>query len=226
LIADNLCDGLGACLGHCPQGAIKIERREADEFDEAAVAGRSEPSPSEHWPAACAGTIPVAASEPPPLECGCPGTHLKMFSHSSHSDGLESVTGQKSELTHWPVQLRLLPPRAPVLREASLLVAADCVSVAYPNFHAKLLRGRAVVIGCPKFDDLAGYVDKLTEMIQANALREIVVARMEVPCCMGIVHAVQEARRRAGVDVPITELLVGTGGQILAERQLPHEAVA
>lgn len=232
LVSDRMCDGLGACLGHCPRGAIKIERREAEPFDEATVAAEAPKAHVRQRPSECPGPPPNASGEHPPLECGCPGSRLMMFgSRDPAGNAVPAGSGPsdddgRSELTHWPVQLRLLPPRAPVLREASLLVAADCVPVAYPNFHAKLLRGRAVVIGCPKFDDLAGYVDKLTEMIQANALREIVVARMEVPCCMGIVHAVQEARRRAGVDVPITELLIGTGGQILAERQLSHEAVA
>ncbi|MFH1748156.1 MAG: 4Fe-4S binding protein [Planctomycetota bacterium] len=232
LIADNLCDGLGACLGHCPQGAIKIEHRAADEFDEAAITRQVETPTPTHAPAACAGVTPPVASEPPPLECGCPGSRLMMFGGSDPASeaapvgrGLPAVGG-RSELTHWPVQLRLLPSHAPVLREASLLVAADCVPVAYPDFHAKLLHGRIVVIGCPKFDELSGYVDKLTEMIQTNALREIVVARMEVPCCTGITHAVLEARRRAGVDVQITELIIGTRGQLLAKRKLPHETVA
>ena len=226
LIADNLCDGLGACLGHCPQGAIKIERRQADEFDEAAVAAQAQTPAPKHVPAACAGATPTVASEPPPLECGCPGTHLKMFSRSDRADSAAAAVGQPSELTHWPVQLRLLPPNAPILRGARLVVAADCVPVAYPDFHAKLLRGRAVVIGCPKFDDLESYVEKLTEMIRANALREIVVARMEVPCCNGIVYAVEEARRRANVEIRITEVVVGTRGEVLAERILPVEAVA
>ena len=218
LVADRLCDGLGACLGHCPQGAIKVERREADEFDEAAVAIQVETPAPKHALAACAGTIPAAASEQPPLECGCPGTHLKMFSHADRADSPAPATGRPSELTHWPVQLRLLPPQAPVLHGANLLVAADCVPVACPDFHTKLLRGRVVVIGCPKFDDLDDYVDRLEGMIRHNDLKEITVARMEVPCCGGILRAVLEARRRADSDIPINDVVIGTQGDVITRK--------
>jgi hypothetical protein len=121
------------------------------------------------------------------------------------------------------VQLGLLPPGAPVLRGASLLLAADCVPVAYAGFHEQLLKGRAVVIGCPKFDDVPGYVERLARMISESALRDITVARMEVPCCGGLVMAVLEARRRSGRDVPVTEVVVGTRGDLLARRDLPVE---
>lgn len=205
LVADRLCDGLGACLGHCPRGAIKIEKREADAFDEAAVGAH------------------LARQQPPQLDHagGCPGSRLMQFSrHTTAGAVPPSTTTQPSELTHWPVQLGLLSPAAPVLRGAALLVAADCVPVAYADFHAKLLRGRAVVIGCPKFDDLDAYVERLTQMIAHAGLREILVARMEVPCCRGLVATVMEARRRAGRDIAVTELVVGTQGEIIARQEL------
>ena len=119
-----------------------------------------------------------------------------------------------------------LPPQAPVLRNARLLIAADCVPVAYPGFHRRLLRGRAVLIGCPKLDDLPAYVEKLTAIIRGNDLQEVAVARMEVPCCAGIVMAVLEARRRAGVNVKVTEVVIGTGGDMLGERELPLDCAA
>ena len=232
LVSDQVCNGLGACLGDCPRGAIKIERREAEPFEDTALAAHAQNRAPQHSSGTCPRTPPNVPPDSELLECGCPGSRLMTFGgpdragRAASSDRWAPAAGQRSELTHWPVQLRLLPPRAPVLREASLLVAADCVPVAYPDFQAKLLRGRAVVIGCPKFDDLAGYVDKLTEMIRANALRQIVAARMEVPCCAGLGRAVREARQRAGVNVPVTELIIGTRGEILAERQLPQVAVA
>jgi NAD-dependent dihydropyrimidine dehydrogenase PreA subunit len=219
LVADKLCDGLGACLAHCPQGAITVERREADAFDEAAVAAHLDNANA---------TPAKPAAPPPPAKHhhhgGCPGAKLMRFDQppatpaDPHAPESESP---RSELSHWPVQLRLLPPGAPVLRGASLLIAADCVPVTMADFHQRLLRGRAVLIGCPKFDDLPGDVAKLTEMIRANGLKEIVVARMEVPCCMGIVLAAQEARDRAGVDIPLTGIVVGTRGQILRSTRLP-----
>lgn len=219
LIADRLCDGLGACLGHCPRGAIQIETRDADAFDEAAVAAHVTP-PS---------VLPQAprATQPAPAAAGqhggCPGSRMMRFDRPAPqptSAPMESA----SELTHWPVQLGLLPPTAPVLHGARLLVAADCVPVAYAGFHQKLLRGRTVMIGCPKFDDLKGYAAKLTEIIARNELEEIVVARMEVPCCTGIATAVQFAREQAAVDVPVREVVVGTRGDVVSEREIPMEA--
>lgn len=217
LVSDRLCDGLGACLGHCPRGAIRIERRDADGFDEALVAARP------HTPVAVA--APQTAESHPPAHAGhggCPGSRFFNFEPKTRrpADEAAAQPAAASELTHWPVQLRLLSPQAPVLNGARLLVAADCVPVAFAGFHEKLLRGRAVVIGCPKFDDLELYVQRLAEMIRRNTLAEIVVARMEVPCCTGIVAAVLEARRVAGVDVPVREVVITAQGDIRCEREL------
>ncbi|MBZ5640160.1 MAG: 4Fe-4S binding protein [Acidobacteriia bacterium] len=228
LVADALCDGLGACLGYCPRGAITVERREAPPFDEAAVAahlaasreaGATHPRPRE--PLVVLGAAPSAPeSDAAPA---CPSARFSSFGPGPRfaPAGNALPPAGRSELTHWPVQLGLLPPTAPVLRGASLLLAADCVPVAFPGFHQQLLRGRAVVIGCPKFDDVRGYVEKLARMIAESALRDITVARMEVPCCGGLVMAVLEARRRSGRDFPVTEVVVGTRGDLLARRDLP-----
>jgi hypothetical protein len=121
------------------------------------------------------------------------------------------------------VQLRLLPPNAPILRGARLLIAADCVPVAYADFHARMLKGRAVVIACPKLDNPEGYAEKLTEMIRLNQPTEIAVAHMQVPCCTGILHAVLQARQLAGSDLAIEDIVVGVQGQIIAQRRIPVE---
>jgi Pyruvate/2-oxoacid:ferredoxin oxidoreductase delta subunit len=160
-----------------------------------------------------------APGETPESVAACVGEPPEMPAGAARLDA-------SSELTHWPVQINLLPPQAPLLRGARLLVAADCVPVAYGGFHRRLLRGRVVLIGCPKFDDVSGYVERLAAAIRLNELREIVVARMEVPCCTGIVRAVLEARRRARVAVPITEVVIGTRGELLAERELAREPFA
>ena len=131
---------------------------------------------------------------------------------------LEKPVCQASELTHWPVQLRLLPATAPVLHGARLLVAADCVPVAYAHFHSDLLRDRVVVIACPKLDDKRGYVEKLAEMIRCNDLAEITVAHMEVPCCTGILRIVMEARELAGSDIPVDDLTIGIRGELMPRR--------
>ncbi len=225
LVADRLCDGLGACLGHCARDAIRIERREAAAFDEEAVAAHlvtSGPGSDQH-------RHPPAAPSPAPYSGGgCPGARFAQFAGgacpSSGGNGSgKTVTDQPSELTHWPVQLHLLSPHAPVLEGARLLVAADCVPIAYAGFHAELLRGRAVVIACPKLDDTTGYVEKLTEMIARNELRDITVVHMEVPCCTGIVHAVLQARQLARIPVPIEEIVIGIRGDVVGRRSLPAE---
>lgn len=205
LVADRLCDGLGACLGHCPQGAITIERREAEDFSEEAVGAH------------------LTRQAEPADSGGCPSARFAQFGAgaSTRSPVPSGGGAGVSELTHWPVKLRLLPPTAPVLQDASLLVAADCVPVAFPAFQSRLLRGHAVVIGCPKFEDLAGYVDKLTGMIELNDLAEVVVAHMEVPCCTGLLTAVLEARRRAGRPVPVVDVVIGTRGDIVLRREVP-----
>lgn len=228
LVADRLCDGLGACLGHCPQGAITIERREADDFNEEAVAAHLD---KDHW---------AAQQTPVSVAAGCPGSQFQSLAGASPGGGCPSArftqfgstgatkpsspvgTGSGApELTHWPVKIRLLNPTAPVLEGASLLVAADCVPVAFPAFQTRLLRGHAVVIGCPKFDDVQAYADKLTAIIEHNELAEIVVAHMEVPCCNGLLTAVFEARRRAGRAVPIVDTVIGIRGDVLSRQEVP-----
>jgi NAD-dependent dihydropyrimidine dehydrogenase PreA subunit len=224
LVSDVLCDGLGACLGECPRGAIQIERREAAEFDETAVAAQRTRNPVRP----STQPLSVASSPAPPAHAGrCPGSRYAHFGTpapqpSRNADAApDGPANPPSALTHWPVQLRLLAPSAPVLHGARLLIAADCVPVAYAGFHQKLLHGRAVVLGCPKFDDLPDYVARLAEMIRTNRLAEIVVARMEVPCCAGLLAAAKTARQQAGVSVKLSEIIVSVRGDVVTEREIP-----
>lgn len=234
LVSENLCDGLGACLGHCPRGAIRIERREADQFDERAVkrhlAGEPVAEP-QHAGGSPAGGCPSSrpASFAPGAASsggGCPGSRFAHFvSRGADPNNIapfaDKVGAAPSALTHWPVQLHLLPPGAPVLRGAKLLVAADCVPVAYGGFHSEMLRDHAVVIACPKLDDTSIYVDKFAEMFRVNDLAEVSVARMEVPCCSGILHMVLEGRRRSGANTPVFDIVISTRGERLAQREVP-----
>ncbi len=238
LASDRLCDGLGACLGHCPQDAIRIERREADEFDEAAVAahaGQVEATPAVLLHAAVASVqadrrampvVVVPASVPSPAAAhagGCPSQRFaRLAPPPSDPAPLRSAefAAGRSELGQWPVQLRLLPARAPVFQNADLLLTADCVPFALPNFH-DLLQGHALAIACPKLDDTSSYVPKLTEIISANQLKSITVVHMEVPCCTGILMMVLQARANSGVDVPIDDVVVSVRGEILSRRRLP-----
>jgi NAD-dependent dihydropyrimidine dehydrogenase PreA subunit len=205
LISERYCDGLGACLGECPEGAIFIEEREAAAFDEKAVAAaRGSP----------------AAHDPP----GCPGSAMRLLK-PRRDGGTESASpAADSELRHWPVQLKLVAPTAPFLKDAHLLLAADCVPFALADFHPKFLRGRSVIIGCPKLDDPAFYVEKLTEIFQRSGIRSVTVLHMEVPCCFGLKRIAEAALEASGKKFPIRDVTVGIEGKVIEAR--PAERMA
>ncbi len=198
LVSDSYCDGLGACLGECPQGAITVIEREAAEFDSQAV--------QEHL----ASPEPAGAA----LPCGCPGTMARRLSLPAGEPAGEEPAAERSELTHWPVQLALVPPTAPYLQDADVLVCADCVAFALPGFHRRLLRGRAVVVACPKLDDAAAHAARLAAILRANRIRSITVAHMEVPCCAALERIVDDARTQAGSHVAVSVVNVGVDGRL------------
>jgi len=223
LVADNLCDGLGACLGDCPRGAITIERREADEFDEEAVTqqlkkiGR-DPQPHDHGAPHQGGGCPSAKVQNFGGHAhghggGCPSARLMNFADTSAAP--TDQTGQRpTELRQWPVQMHLVPPTAPFLQDADVLLAADCVPFAYADFHRDMLKGKALLIGCPKLDDGQAYLQKLTEMLQHGTIRSLSVAVMEVPCCSGLVAIARQAVAACEREVPLEIVTVGIKGDI------------
>ena len=196
LVSDRYCDGLGACLGECPAGALKVIEAEADAFDEEAV--------REHL------TVRDRKPEPPEqptMACGCPSAMIRTFrpapQRSVRGPGRERTgAAQESALTHWPVQIRLVPPTAPFLKGAELLVAADCTPLAYPDFHRDLLKGKVVLLGCPKFDDTEAYVQKFRGIFEKSDIRRITAVVMEVPCCRGLPVILQKAMALAGKHIP------------------------
>lgn len=204
LISDNLCDGLGACLGHCPQGALIVEDREAPEFEDSAVV--------EHL---AKQSMVKQADQQPQLTHSCPGSRMMSFNRDPVVEQPGSRAPQKSELRQWPVQLQLVPTSAPYFQDADLLVAADCVPFAYPDFHHKLLRNKTVVMACPKLDEVGPYVDKLATIFRDNDINSITVAHMEVPCCFGLMQLVRKALSQSGrTDIPIYDVTVGIQGEI------------
>lgn len=219
LISASYCDGLGACLPACPTGAIAIVRCEADEFTAPAPGSRASLEA-----AGLAGNTESAAPavrEKPaadPAACGCPGTRSRTFVRSAASQApIPTATPPvQSELTQWPVQIKLVPVRAPYLQDARLLIAADCTAYARANFHAEFIRGRVALIGCPKLDS-GSYSEKLAEIFRHNSIKSIMVVRMEVPCCGGIEQAVSQAMLASGKMIPWQVVTIGTDGSILAD---------
>jgi len=194
LLREDYCDGLGDCLPACPTGAITFEEREAPAYDEAAVLAAK------------------AEKEKEKLPCGCPGTLAKRIERKSTSD-CESVPAE-SQLTNWPVQIKLVPPKAPYFDGANLLIAADCTAYAYGNFHNEFVKNRVTVIGCPKLD-MVDYTEKLTAIIRDNEIKSVTIVRMEVPCCGGLEMAAKHALQQSGKFIPWQVVTITADGRKL-----------
>lgn len=193
LMREDYCDGLGDCLPACPTEAISFEERDALPYDENAV---NEAKAKMH-------TIP----------CGCPGTNLKTINRTSDNI-CESITKQQSQLSQWPVQIKLVPVNAPYFDGANLLIAADCTAYAYGSFHDDFIKNKITLIGCPKLD-MVDYAEKLTQIIANNDINSVTVVRMEVPCCGGIVQAIKNAFMASGKFIPWNVVTISTDGKIL-----------
>ena len=195
LTREDYCDGLGDCLPACPTGAISFEEREAPAYDHAAVL------------AAKAAREQAAA----PLPCGCPGSMSRsIHRQESAAPAAEAVP---SQLRQWPVQIKLAPVNAPYLDGCHLLIAADCTAYAYGSFHQDFIRGKVTLIGCPKLDE-GDYTEKLTAILAQNDVKSVTVARMTVPCCGGILRAVQNALAACGKDLPLQVAVIAPDGSL------------
>ena len=206
LVADKYCDGLGACLGECPKGALRIAEREAEEFDQ--------PTVDKHVQSQKAADIPIVQT----MACGCPSTLIQTFSSTvscEKANKAVSQTSSVSELSHWPVQISLVPPTAPFLKGADLLVAADCTPFAYPRFHEEFLKGKVVLVGCPKLDDAQEYVHKFAQIFHEADIKKITVLVMEVPCCQGLPVIIQKGMAMAGKDIPMEKVVVNNRGEVI-----------
>jgi NAD-dependent dihydropyrimidine dehydrogenase PreA subunit len=200
LLRDDYCDGLGNCLPVCPTGAISFVEREATAFDAEAVEKKTA----------------HAASAPPKLPCGCPGSNAKKIVRQM--EAAETPTGEKRQscLGQWPVQIQLVPVNAPYFEDASLLIAADCAAYAYADFHSAFMRNRITLIGCPKLDDI-DYTEKLTAILKTNNIKSLVIVRMEVPCCAGIANAAVAALKESGKMIPWRVVTISTNGEIVRD---------
>ncbi len=199
LISEKYCDGLGNCL-NCPQGAITIEEREAEDFDEAAVEKHLKSKEVESKSSA-----------------GCPYVTVKQF---ENLDGVVCPAAiiteaiNKSRLNHWPVQLSLVPPTAPFLKDADLVLAADCVPFAYAGFHRDFLGNNiALLVACPKLDNFQAHQEKLNAILKQSGIKSLTVLHMEVPCCSGLVHMAKQAMLASGYVVPFKDITIGIRGE-------------
>lgn len=208
LVSDTYCDGLGDCLGECPQDAITIEEREAEPFDVKAVETHLADLEKEKTCEAA----PAAGG-------GCPGSALRKF--QSTTPPIQKGDDRPSRLGHWPVQLMLVPPGAPFLQGADILIAADCTPFATANFHEHYLAGKALLVGCPKLDDVQHYYEKLKAIFAAARPKSITVLRMEVPCCGGIANAVAKARAEAISDTDLRIVTIGVRGDEQSVETVP-----
>lgn len=195
LLRDDYCDGLGDCLPVCPTNAITFTVREADAYDEAAVAANK-------------------ATQAAPVPCGCPGSVARVLQQQTPSQPPANGAAPVSALRQWPVQIKLVNPRAPYFHNSKLLIAADCTAFAYGSFHQHFIQNHITLIGCPKLDN-EDYSVKLTEIIAANDIKSVTVVRMEVPCCGGIEQAVKTALQNSGKFLPWQVVTISTEGQIL-----------
>ncbi len=212
LVAEVYCDGLGACLGECPTGALTVTEREADEFDEEAV---------EEFLSSKAKETPAQEEA---MACGCPSSsQIQGFAPTGVCEGANQPISQESQdsaLAHWPVQSKLVPPTAPFLQGADLLVAADCTPVAYPNFHRDFLKGKAVMVGCPKLDDAEEYVQKFADVFNAAGIKSVSVVVMEVPCCQGLPVIVRKGMEKAGKNIPREKVVISPRGDLVSQDRL------
>ena len=197
LLRDDYCDGLGDCLPVCPVDAIRFVEREAAAYDAEAVRRRMEEKRG-----AQAGNLP----------CGCPGTQVREFERQAAAAPVPSA----SQLSQWPVQIKLAPVNAPWFDGADLLIAADCTAYAYGDFHNRFIKNRVTLIGCPKLDE-GDYTEKLTAILAQNDIRSLTIVRMEVPCCGGIEQAAKTALQRSGKFIPWQVHTVATNGRILGD---------
>ena len=211
LMRDDYCDGLGDCLPACSTGAITFIEREAASYDEKAVLENKRKREQE------------TMNKEETLPCGCPSSLSKKIERTCPSEALSTPTTAPSQtnyaqpisqLSQWPIQIKLAPTNAPYFNGAKLLVAADCTAYAYGAFHEEFIKGHITLVGCPKLDSV-DYSEKLTEIIRENDIKSVTIARMEVPCCGGLEHAVKTALQQSGKFIPWQVATISTDGRLL-----------
>jgi Fe-S-cluster-containing hydrogenase component 2 len=195
LVKEKYCDGLAACLMECPRGALTIVEREAEDFDEEATRQYLQEKRK------------ASASTP----CACPGSAVRQIKVPEVAEST-GIAAQEPALSHWPVQLALVPAGAQFLDDTDVMLISDCVPFAYPDLHRDFLKDHSVLVACPKLDDAGAHLAKLKEILTKSSIRSLTVVRMEVPCCGGLTYIAQEAIKASGKDIPFEEIVIGIRG--------------
>ena len=211
LVKESFCDGLGACLGECPRGALTIEKRESEGYDEAGAIAHIRES-SLHLVEKQMEHLKQHLDELPERSQSnfCPANQTLQWGTGSGDEA-----GISSQLHQWPVQLHLVSPQAPYFKNADLVLIADCVPFAYANLHEDFLLGKAVIIGCPKFDDVDAYIEKVYQIIENANIRSLTAVHMEVPCCSGLVYLAKKAIGRTNRKIPFEAVQIGIKGDVI-----------
>ena len=209
LVSEVYCDGLGACLGECPEGALILKEREAEDFDEEAVQERL----ANLWSRGeSTGILQIQEEKHREAPAGCPSAQMMAFKRAAPSGAEEA--GPVGSVGHWPLKLRLVPPEAPFLQNAEVMLVADCVPFVWTGLHRQLASEGAVLIGCPKFDDYGFALERLTGILRDSQVRSLTVVHMEVPCCTGYWRLAQEACVAAGSTIPLRQVIIGVRGEV------------
>ncbi len=250
LVKDNFCDGFGDCLGECPTGALKIVERDAPDYDEAAtrahVAQTGGAEALRTFDAAAARHAGAHAPAPAPAMPhahggghghghghggggGCPGTRMRMRAEAAgaarpaaavSAGGLPAQVNP-SELRQWPIQIHLVQPGAPFFAGKELVIMNTCGPLASADVHWRFLRGRSVVVGCPKLDRTEPYAAKLGAILSNPSIPKAIVVRMEVPCCGGLSMIATQAVQQSGrTDLELEEVTLGLEGEVQQVRRL------
>lgn len=237
LISDLFCDGLGACTKACPVGAMTIEEREAEPYDEYKVMPNivkggtnvikahlvhlkdhgEEKLFAQALDYLKQNNIEAPQLEIKPIPCGCPGMMQKELKPASQNTEVnQKPMSIQSELGNWPIQLKLLNPNAPYLKNSDLLIAADCTAFAYANFHQKFIKGKVLIMLCPKLDSgLDDYVEKLALILERQEIKSITLVHMEVPCCGGVEMIVNEALKKAQKNILVKDYTISLNGELI-----------
>ncbi|MCX7008676.1 MAG: 4Fe-4S binding protein [Kiritimatiellaeota bacterium] len=239
LVKEQYCDGMGDCLGECPTGAIKIEERDVPDFDAAATRAHV---------AQTGGVAAVKkfdeaavrhglASAPQPTAAphahqhhgggGCPGMKMRTLQPGTpvaaptpSNSGLPPKVNP-SELAQWPVQIHLVSPQVPYFKGKELVIMNTCGGLASADIHWRFLRGRSVVVGCPKLDNTESYAEKIGAILAEPSIPKALVVRMEVPCCGGLTAIAQEAVRLSErSDLILEEVTLSLSGEVLSREEV------